>query len=145
MGWLVPIYVAETDAQARQEYESHLWYFARKLLPGIDISPPGYTSARSALKIAAVRNDFMLFTETWDQIEEGSYAIVGSPATVRQKMAELIEWLGVGNVLALLQLGTLPAELTRKNMELFGREVLPALRTLSPQPVAEGRRLAQTA
>ncbi len=134
MGWLVPIYVAETDAQARREYESHFWYFARRLLPGIDISPPGYTTARSALKIASVRNDFMLFLENWAQVEEGGYAIVGSPATVRQKMAELVEWLGVGNVLGLLQLGTLPAELTRKNMELFAREVLPALR------VSGGRR-----
>jgi len=133
MGWLVPIYVAETDAQARKEYESHFWYFAKKLLPGIDISPPGYTTARSALKIAGARNDFMLFTEKWEQVEEGGYAIVGSPATVRQKMSEMIEWLGVGNVLALLQLGTLPADLTRKNMDLFAREVLPALRKLSPQ------------
>jgi len=145
MGWLCPIYVAETDAQARQEYESHFWYFAKKLLPGIDISPPGYTTARSALKIATVRNDFMLFTETWDQIEEGSYAIVGSPATVRQKMTEMIEWLGVGNILALLQLGTLPADLTRKNMELFAREVLPALRTLSPRVTTDAERVAHTA
>jgi hypothetical protein len=43
-------------------------------------------------------------------------------------MAELIETYGVGNVLALLQLGTLPADLTCKNMELYAREVLPFLR-----------------
>ena len=43
----VPIYVAETDEQARQEYEEHLWYFVKRLLPGITIQPPGYTSARS--------------------------------------------------------------------------------------------------
>ncbi|MFQ5665715.1 MAG: LLM class flavin-dependent oxidoreductase [Candidatus Binatia bacterium] len=145
MGWLVPIYVAETDARARQEYESHFWYFTRKLLPGIEISPPGYTTARSALKIMAARSDFMLYTETWEQIEEGGYAIVGSPATVRDKMAEMIEWLGVGNILALLQLGTLPADLTRKNMELFAHEVLPALRQLSPRPASEVSRVAQTA
>jgi hypothetical protein len=33
----------------------------------------------------------------------------------------------VGNLLGLFQLGTLPAELTRKNMELFAREVMPHL------------------
>jgi hypothetical protein len=44
-------------------------------------------------------------------------------------MAELIESYGVGNILALLQLGTLPADLTRRNMELYSREVLPYLRT----------------
>ena len=42
-GWLVPIYVAETDEQAREEYEPHLWYFAHRLLEGITIAPPGYT------------------------------------------------------------------------------------------------------
>ena len=144
MGWLVPVYVAETDAKAREEYESHLWYFVRKLLPGIDIAPPGYTSARSVLKIMGARGDFMMFTERWDQIEDGGYAIVGSPATVRQRMGEMIEWLGVGNVLTLLQLGTLPAHLTRKSMELFAREVLPGLRAAAPKAAADPQ-MARTA
>jgi alkanesulfonate monooxygenase SsuD/methylene tetrahydromethanopterin reductase-like flavin-dependent oxidoreductase (luciferase family) len=130
MGWLVPVYVAETDAQARREYEPHLWHFAKKLLPGINITPPGYTSARSALKVMGAFGDFMLNVTTWEQIEDGDYAIVGSPATVRQKMTELIRSLGVGNVLVLLQLATLPADLTRKNQELFASEVMPHLRAL---------------
>ena len=29
MGWGVPIYVAETDTQAREEFEPHFWYFAK--------------------------------------------------------------------------------------------------------------------
>lgn len=128
MGWLVPVYVAETDAQARAEFEPHLWHFAHKLLPGINISPPGYTSARSAVKVLGAFGDFLLNATTWEQIVDGDYAIVGSPATVRAKMLEMIRWLGVGNVLTLLQLATLPAELTRRNMELFGSEVLPYLR-----------------
>jgi alkanesulfonate monooxygenase SsuD/methylene tetrahydromethanopterin reductase-like flavin-dependent oxidoreductase (luciferase family) len=128
MGWLVPVYVAETDAKARAEFEPHFWYFARRLLPGINITPPGYTSARSALKVLAAFGDFLLNVTSWEQIVEGEYAIVGSPATVRDKMAELVRWLGVGNVLTLLQLGTLPADLTRKNMELFAAEVMPHLR-----------------
>ena len=139
MGWLVPVYVAETDAQARQEYESHFWYFTKKLLPGIDISPPGYTTARSALKLIGARNDFMLYAETWKQVEDGAYAIVGSPATVRQRMEEMIRMLGIGNILALLQLGTLPADLTYKSMELFAREVLPVLQQRFPQPPAPAR------
>jgi alkanesulfonate monooxygenase SsuD/methylene tetrahydromethanopterin reductase-like flavin-dependent oxidoreductase (luciferase family) len=142
MGWLTPIYVAETDAQAREEYESHFWYFAKKLLPGITISPPGYTTARSAVKVLGARNDFMMYIDTWKQVEDGGYAIVGSPETVRQKMQEMIDMLGIGNVLALLQLGTLPADLTRKNMELFAREVLPALRTRYPQTASSAQCVA---
>ena len=138
MGWLVPVYVAETDARARAEFEPHLWYFARRLLPGINISPPGYTSARSALKMLGALGDFMLNVTTWEQIVEGAYAIVGSPATVRAQMAEMIRWLGVGNVLSLLQLGTLPADLTRRNMELFASEVLPHLRAEGGRHVESG-------
>ena len=51
MGWLVPIYVAETDEQAWAEYEKHLFYFANKLLKGLVVFPPGYTSARSIARI----------------------------------------------------------------------------------------------
>jgi hypothetical protein len=43
-------------------------------------------------------------------------------------MVELAREFGVGNVLVLLQLATLPADLTRRNMELFAAEVMPALR-----------------
>src|SRR5688500_13813696 len=32
LGWLCPIYVAETDEQAWAEYEPHLWFFAKNLL-----------------------------------------------------------------------------------------------------------------
>jgi alkanesulfonate monooxygenase SsuD/methylene tetrahydromethanopterin reductase-like flavin-dependent oxidoreductase (luciferase family) len=127
-GWLVPVYVAETDEQARREYESHFWYFTKKLLPGITITPPGYTTPRSVVGIAKAMKTFMVNVETWDQVEEGGYAIVGSVATVRQRMAELIRELGVGTVLSLCQLGTLPADLTRTNMTLMAREVIPWLR-----------------
>jgi alkanesulfonate monooxygenase SsuD/methylene tetrahydromethanopterin reductase-like flavin-dependent oxidoreductase (luciferase family) len=128
LGWLTPVYVAETDEQAWREYESHLFYFAQRLLAGIDTAPPGYTSAKSVLRIAQARGDFMIHVTTRKQIEDGDFAIVGSVQTVRQKMVELIQSYGVGNVLALLQIGTLPADLTKKNMELYGREVLPFLR-----------------
>ncbi|HEV7732395.1 MAG TPA: LLM class flavin-dependent oxidoreductase [Candidatus Binatia bacterium] len=141
MGWLVPVYVAETDAQARREYEPHLWHFAHKLLPGINISPPGYTSARSVMKIAGAFGDFMMNVTTWEQIIEGGYAIVGSPATVREKMTEMIRTLGVGNVLVLPQLATLPADLTRRNQELFAAEVMPYLRrhaTIAEAAAAHG-------
>jgi hypothetical protein len=36
--------------------------------------------------------------------------------------------LGVGNLLGLFQLGTLGAQDTRRNLELFATEVMPRLR-----------------
>ncbi len=128
MGWGVPIYVAETDKQAREEFEPHFWYFVRNLLKGIGIAPPGYTSPQSALAILKNHHLFLSEQKTWDDIEKGVFAIVGSPATVRQKINEYRKRLGVGVVLTGSQTGTLYQEQARKSLELFGREVLPYVR-----------------
>src|SRR5438067_8836477 len=107
MGWGVPIYVAETDKQAREEFEPHLWYFIRNLMKGIILVPPGYTSPRSALAMLKNRRHFLAEKTTWDEIEEGVYAIVGSPATVRQKLAQYQKELGIGVVLTGCQIGSM--------------------------------------
>jgi alkanesulfonate monooxygenase SsuD/methylene tetrahydromethanopterin reductase-like flavin-dependent oxidoreductase (luciferase family) len=128
MGWGVPIYVAETDAQARREFEPHFWYFIKNLMKNIGLVPPGYTSARSALAILKSRGQFLAEKKTWAEIEEGVYAIVGAPETVRQKLAHYQKELGCGVVLTGCQTGTLSHELARKSMELLAREVLPHVR-----------------
>src|SRR5437667_317220 len=63
-----------------------------------------------------------------DLVEPG-YVIAGSPATVRDRLKEeVVEGLRVGNLMVLLQIGSMPHELTLENMELFACEVMPALR-----------------
>jgi alkanesulfonate monooxygenase SsuD/methylene tetrahydromethanopterin reductase-like flavin-dependent oxidoreductase (luciferase family) len=128
MGWGVPIYVAETDKQAREEFEPHMWYFVRNLLKGINLSPPGYTSPRSILAILKNRHLFLAEQKTWDDLEKGVYGITGSPQTVRQKLERYQKELGCGVVLTGCQAGSLPHELARKSMELLAREVLPHFR-----------------
>jgi alkanesulfonate monooxygenase SsuD/methylene tetrahydromethanopterin reductase-like flavin-dependent oxidoreductase (luciferase family) len=144
-GWLVPIYVAETDEQARAEFEEHLWYFAKRLLPGITIQPPGYVSVRSLENIVKSAGTFMLNLETWDQVEEGGYAIVGSPETVYDKLVHYLGRLGTGNLLGLFQLGSLPAELTRANLGLFADQVMPRLREAFPEGSAVLRQTEEVA
>jgi alkanesulfonate monooxygenase SsuD/methylene tetrahydromethanopterin reductase-like flavin-dependent oxidoreductase (luciferase family) len=138
LGWLVPIFVGETDAEARRRYEEHFWYFVRRLLPGINISPPGYTSVRSVENIMKNAGTFALNLESWEEVVEGQYAIVGSPETVTELLAANIERLGVGNLLGLFQLGTLPATDTRQSLELFATEVMPKLRASFPSGSGPG-------
>jgi alkanesulfonate monooxygenase SsuD/methylene tetrahydromethanopterin reductase-like flavin-dependent oxidoreductase (luciferase family) len=128
MGWGIPIYVAETDKQAREEFEPHFWYFIRNLLKNISLVPPGYTSAKSALAMLKNRKAFLAEQESWDDIEKGVFAIVGSPTTVRQKLERYQKELGVGVVLTGCQTGAVAHELTRKSMQLLAREVLPHIR-----------------
>src|SRR5262249_55438671 len=101
----------------------------------ITLAPPGYTSPRSALAILKNRGSFLATKETWDEVEEGVYAIVGSPQTVRQKLDHYRKKLGVGVVLTGCQTGTLEHELARKSMELLAREVLPHVRDHQETPV----------
>jgi len=71
---------------------------------------------------------FLIEVKTRQEVEDGFYAVVGSPETVRDRLIELSGRLGFGNLLGLFQLGTLPADLTRKNMTMFAQEVMPQLR-----------------
>ena len=72
--------------------------------------------------------------------EDGRYRAVpgGSPANVAVGLSRLgvrthmLARLGTGNLLGLFQLGTLPGDLTRRNMELFAKEVMPAVRKAFP-------------
>src|SRR5438874_12370101 len=128
MGWGVPIYVAETDKQAREEFEPHLWYFVRNLLKNITLSPPGYLTPKGAVAALKNRKYFLAEVSTWDEIERGVYAIVGSPETVRQKLAHYQKKLGAGVVLTGCQVGSMPHQMARTSMELLAREVLPHVR-----------------
>jgi alkanesulfonate monooxygenase SsuD/methylene tetrahydromethanopterin reductase-like flavin-dependent oxidoreductase (luciferase family) len=78
------------------------------LLKGTSLAPPGYTSEKSAVAIMKNRGQFLAEKTTWDEIEQGVYAIVGSPETVRQKFNHYRKQLGVGVVLMGCQTGTLP-------------------------------------
>jgi alkanesulfonate monooxygenase SsuD/methylene tetrahydromethanopterin reductase-like flavin-dependent oxidoreductase (luciferase family) len=128
MGWGVPIYVAETDRQAREEFEPHLWYFVKNLLKNIGLTPPGYTSPASAAVLLKQQKQFLAAKKTWDEIEDGVFAIVGSPETVRQKIERYQKELGAGVVLTGCQVGSLPHDLARKSMTMLAKDVLPSLR-----------------
>src|SRR5260370_24161536 len=52
----------------------------------------------------------------------------GRPATVRDQRMAAVRKLRVGNLMVLLHIGSMPHELTLKNIELFAREVMPHFR-----------------
>jgi hypothetical protein len=92
--------------------------------------PPGYTSIESFKGLMAAKKQNFQRRTAETLIEQGMFAC-GSPRTVRDILAKRYDELGFGYMLPMLQFATLPADLTRKNMELFGREVLPHLQALS--------------
>lgn len=142
LGWLIPIYVAETDRKAREEAEEHIWYFIDKLIKGFagkgrTWMPPGYTSWQSLQRIqqihatggqSAPANWQLGRARSWDDVEAGGSVLIGSPQTVREQLLRYVLEFKVGHVLALPQFGSLPDHLTRKNMELLADAVFPYVR-----------------
>ena len=135
MGFLQLICVSETDESAEKEYEEHVKYFYQKMLRvhGPFAEAPGYRSLNSIRE--SVRPQMSQATQSagdlgWKDYLKQGHVIGGSPATVREKLTEAIKLLRVGHLMCLLQIGTMPKDLTRKNMELFTREVMPAVKDM---------------
>ena len=129
LGWSVPVYVGETDEIARREAKPHIETILNKFLrmPKEMLLPPGYLSLKSMLGVMKAKSSIGSKQTIDDVIDKGMF-ICGSPETVRQKLEHFQKEIGFGHLLTLLQFGTLPADLTRKNMELYAGEVIPALR-----------------
>jgi alkanesulfonate monooxygenase SsuD/methylene tetrahydromethanopterin reductase-like flavin-dependent oxidoreductase (luciferase family) len=139
LGWAVPVYVAETDERARAEARPHIEALRNVFLkmPIEMLLPPGYTSRESLKNVMKAKAE--IFGEvTIDKAIELGLFVCGSPTTVRQAFIAHWEEMRFGNLLVLCQFGTLPAGLTRKNMELFAREVMPSLKPLGPAGAAAG-------
>jgi alkanesulfonate monooxygenase SsuD/methylene tetrahydromethanopterin reductase-like flavin-dependent oxidoreductase (luciferase family) len=135
IGWMLPIYVAETDEKARQEAAEHVQYLFGWLSkrPFEFTLPPGYVSANSMVRGLEVAGAKTGVSRTVDDLQNLGIICFGSPETVRQRLAEAHARMGYGRLVGLLHFGSLPHELTVKNMHLFAEEVLPFVRTLGPR------------
>jgi alkanesulfonate monooxygenase SsuD/methylene tetrahydromethanopterin reductase-like flavin-dependent oxidoreductase (luciferase family) len=134
-GFLQLVAVSETDARAEEEYARHVEYFYHKCLhvPGQWFSPPGNQDYKSL--VATTRNPVRRAENPKDlryrDFVDKGYVIAGSPATVRERLQEeVIRGLRVGNLMLLVQIGSMPHELTLKNITLLAGEVLPHLREI---------------
>ena len=133
--------VAETDRKAEEEYGKHVEYFYHKLLhqPTGYISPPGNSRLQEPLECAQGREKIscnigdlsieLKPLKAKDMIDK-EFVVIGSPATVRDKLEAMAKRLNVGHLMVALQFGSMPHAQAKKNIELFGREVLPHLQKL---------------
>jgi alkanesulfonate monooxygenase SsuD/methylene tetrahydromethanopterin reductase-like flavin-dependent oxidoreductase (luciferase family) len=129
LGWLVPIYIGDTDEQALEEAWEAYTHFREIFLtiPFDMLLPPGYTS-RESMKGLARAKDMIAAKLNPKQCVELGLFVCGTAKTVRETLIGYVKEAGLGNLLALLQFGTLSAELTRRNMERFAESVMPQLK-----------------
>ena len=133
LGWMIPIYVAETEEAARREAEKHILYLFQKLQhrPLAHLMPPGYTGEASlARAIERMGRRKTMASRSYDEMQDQGMIIFGTPTSVRQRLEAFQKDMRFGILVPLLQFGSLPHDLTMKNMTLFAREVMPHLRPL---------------
>jgi alkanesulfonate monooxygenase SsuD/methylene tetrahydromethanopterin reductase-like flavin-dependent oxidoreductase (luciferase family) len=129
----VPTYVAETDEIARRELKPHIEAFFNRFLrfPIEMRMPPGYSSVASAKHLIETKFALRSTDQTIDTLSDLGMVMYGSPRTVRDKFLHHQKTMGFGNLIAMMQIATQPAEQTEKSLRLFASEVAPHLRDVS--------------
>lgn len=137
LGWAVPIYVGETDEQAREEAAPHLEMLSNDLLrttPEL-LFPPNYLTEASMERVLASKRGIIGARKSFEDIDSSGLAVVGSADTVCRRIEAAQRVLGFGRLIAFVHFGSLPAENTRRNIERFAERVMPRLRSLAAEPV----------
>ena len=133
------ICVADTDQQAEEMYAEHVSYFYNRCLHvyGGFADAPGYRTIKTlkADVLNALSEEMQnLFPNlTWKELVDEGYIIAGSPATVRERMEDLIKSLRVGHIFCLIHIGNMPDWKTRYSTKLFAEQVMPHLRDMWPE------------
>jgi alkanesulfonate monooxygenase SsuD/methylene tetrahydromethanopterin reductase-like flavin-dependent oxidoreductase (luciferase family) len=132
-GWAVPLYVADSDEQAYRESKPHIENMMNKFLrmPPEMLLPPGYLSLQSLKGVMSAKSSITGGAQTIDDLMKKGMFLCGSPETVRQQIEEYQKQIGFAYLLPLMQFATLPHDLTKRNLEIFARKVIPPLRGLA--------------
>lgn len=137
LAFLQVVCVADSDAEAERLYAQPLESHFRQGLGSIPmqtLSLPGYIDYPGVEAVLRDPGDFGLVprlrSATYKDLVNSGVAIVGGPDTVREQLLEFVNEYRIGNLLAMLQVGSMSNELTKHNITLFAEKVLPALRTV---------------
>jgi alkanesulfonate monooxygenase SsuD/methylene tetrahydromethanopterin reductase-like flavin-dependent oxidoreductase (luciferase family) len=126
--------VAETDERAEAEYghwiEQGFRHGPGNTPPQLFFQP-GYVPLRGLQGMLRSTADPGILGHmkdvTFAELADVGAAIVGSPATVRERLEAVCREMKVGNLLVMLQMGEMPHELAAKNVRMFSEEVQPHL------------------
>jgi alkanesulfonate monooxygenase SsuD/methylene tetrahydromethanopterin reductase-like flavin-dependent oxidoreductase (luciferase family) len=121
----VPVYIAATEQQAREEPRESVMFFYRYL--GARIEASATQEGARSLEMRAERGQ-RLQTIDYDEALR-SKIIVGTPAMVTDRLAALQETLGLSGILAEMNCGMrIPHEQVLNSLHLMCQQVMPHLR-----------------
>jgi alkanesulfonate monooxygenase SsuD/methylene tetrahydromethanopterin reductase-like flavin-dependent oxidoreductase (luciferase family) len=132
------IFVGETDEDGYAGARKLQWYLQHNKVAVQFMDVPGYLDARvRAAMMQRSLDGEPITTPTAhlgaapiDELTKDGFFFAGSPDTVFRQLRDFYERVGgFGNLLMMVQGGTMGYELVARSMELFAREVLPRFRT----------------
>jgi alkanesulfonate monooxygenase SsuD/methylene tetrahydromethanopterin reductase-like flavin-dependent oxidoreductase (luciferase family) len=136
LAWSNAIFIRETDAIAQRDIRPHLEAYINEFLtrdPAM-MTPPGYSSVASIKRVRALRG-YRNVRQTMEEVLDKGIVIIGSPNTVREKLA-MAQDRGKFNIsLTKTQFGTMPHQLVKENQIAIAEEILPYFRDRTPQPI----------
>jgi alkanesulfonate monooxygenase SsuD/methylene tetrahydromethanopterin reductase-like flavin-dependent oxidoreductase (luciferase family) len=126
------VYVAPTDEEAKAETKHALWFYhlLGSLVPGApgrEEVPKGYE--KYPMDPEALAN--LTLDDVW---ERGT--AFGSPERVTEVLKTYMHKLGVDNFIIQMRIGGLEHDKVMRSMDLFAKEVMPALREEAVRMVA---------
>jgi alkanesulfonate monooxygenase SsuD/methylene tetrahydromethanopterin reductase-like flavin-dependent oxidoreductase (luciferase family) len=132
---LQTVMVSDTDADAERLYADHVERHFRNSLgsiPAPSFALPGYVDPAGIEHILRDPGDLGLApklpTITFRELVDTRAVICGGVDTVREQIEECLRDCRIGNLLAMLHVGSMPHELVRHNIDTFANGVLPHLR-----------------
>lgn len=137
--YLALTYTGETDEEAADEGQKLLWYLYRERHPQLN-APPGYLPPQVQANQILGKSG-KAYRDSFEQLQSKGIVMAGSPDTMIKKITYLHERCNIGHLLMMNHAGYMSPEKTRRSMELFAKEVYPAIRDLgvnvtTKEPVA---------
>jgi alkanesulfonate monooxygenase SsuD/methylene tetrahydromethanopterin reductase-like flavin-dependent oxidoreductase (luciferase family) len=136
LGMALPVAVGETEAEAEELYGRHIQYFFGN---NVHIAPeffaiPGHHDYKSLQHMVAQFGSMRLAESlaewSYGQFVDRQVLIGGTPDSVAEQLRSLATEMNIGHFMVLLQYGSMPVEVTKRNIDLFCGQVLPRLRDL---------------
>ena len=129
IGYLSRVFVADTEAKAQTEGRNFFWQNgALNKQPREWMAPPGYASIDFAgvRRLRAVSKPFD--SQAYQEAQDNYQVVVGTPDQVIERLRYIRDTLGIGHMCLWAHDGYMSHADTVRCIELFGSEVLPALR-----------------
>lgn len=127
-GYLLCCYVADTQAKAEEEARHFIWRMGPTLRgPAEYFAPVGYRSQAGA-RMAQRRQGRPLSQQTFQELQDNYHIVAGTPDTVLKKLRYLKDRVHMGHLIFYGQESRMSHEATMRSIELFGKEVMPAVR-----------------